>query len=148
MNPADLMTKPVPKPKIEQLMSLMGHDFVKGETGALKGRAGGEMRLQLEIFREYLGAILARLMKGHSAAKSGKVAAGDSIVDSPCGRQCCTSREGVHRVTPNFTIRRRLDEKKWLEELKAECQSPVKFLTVIRVGVRHVPEGKCLRAAQ
>ena len=47
MNPADLMTKPLPKPKIEQLMSLMGYEFVKGETGALKGRAGGgEMRLQ------------------------------------------------------------------------------------------------------
>ena len=45
-NPADLMTKPLPKPKIEQLMSLMGYEFVKGETGALKGRAGGEMRLQ------------------------------------------------------------------------------------------------------
>ena len=39
VNPADLMTKP----KIEQLMSLMGYEFVKGETGA---RAGGEMRLQ------------------------------------------------------------------------------------------------------
>ena len=63
VNPADLMTKPLPKPKIEQLMSLMGYEFVKGETGALKGRAGGEMRLQWEIFREYLGAILARLMK-------------------------------------------------------------------------------------
>ena len=34
---------------------------------------------------------------------------GDSIVDSPCGRQCCTSMDGVHRVTPNFTIRRGLD---------------------------------------
>ena len=44
VNPADLMTKPLPKPKIEQLMSLMGYEFVKGETGALKGRAGGEMR--------------------------------------------------------------------------------------------------------
>ena len=63
VNPADLMTKPLPKPKIEQLMNLMGYEFVKGETGALKGRAGGEMRLQWEIFREYLGAILARLMK-------------------------------------------------------------------------------------
>ena len=45
VNPADLMTKPLPKPKIEQLMSLMGYEFVKGETGALKGRAGSEMRL-------------------------------------------------------------------------------------------------------
>ena len=43
---ADLMTKPLPKPKNEQLMSLMGCEFVKGETGALRGRAGGEMRLQ------------------------------------------------------------------------------------------------------
>ena len=46
VNPADLMTKPLPKPKIEQLMSLMGYEFVKGETGALEGRAGGEMQLQ------------------------------------------------------------------------------------------------------
>ena len=45
-NPADLMTKPIPKARIEQLMSLMGYEFVKGETGALKGRAGVEMRLQ------------------------------------------------------------------------------------------------------
>ena len=49
----------------------MGYEFVKGETGALKGRAGGQMRLQLEIFSEYLGAIMARLMKGHSAASLG-----------------------------------------------------------------------------
>ena len=48
------------------------------------------------------GAMLARLMKG-TLGKSGKVAVGDSIVDSPCGRQCCTSREGVH------TKRRGLD---------------------------------------
>ena len=46
VNPADLTTKPLPKPKIEQLMSLMGYEFVKGETGALKGRASGERRLQ------------------------------------------------------------------------------------------------------
>ena len=72
VNPADLMTKPLPKPEIEQLMSLMGYEFVKGETGALKGRADGEIRLQLEIFREYLGAFLARLMKGHSAASLGR----------------------------------------------------------------------------
>ena len=39
VNPADLMTKPLPKPEIEQLTSLMGYEFVKG-------RAGGEMRLQ------------------------------------------------------------------------------------------------------
>ena len=44
VNPADLMTKPLPKPKVEQ--RLMGYEFVKGETGALKGRAGGVMRLQ------------------------------------------------------------------------------------------------------
>ena len=41
VNPADLMTKPPPKPRIEQLMSLMGYEFMKSETGALKGRAGG-----------------------------------------------------------------------------------------------------------
>ena len=29
VNPADLMTKPLPKPKIEQPMNLMGYEFVK-----------------------------------------------------------------------------------------------------------------------
>ena len=29
MNPADLMTKPLPRPKIEQLMKLMGYQFVE-----------------------------------------------------------------------------------------------------------------------
>ena len=53
-------------------------------------------------------------MKGALCGKSGKVAVGDSIVDSPCGRQCCTFREEVRRVTPHFTIRRGLDEKKGL----------------------------------
>ena len=47
--------EPLPKPKIEQLKSLMGYEFVKGETGALKGRAGGEMRLQQEIDEGALG---------------------------------------------------------------------------------------------
>ena len=46
VNPADLMTKALPKPKIVELMNLVGYEFVKGETGALDGRAGGEMRLQ------------------------------------------------------------------------------------------------------
>ena len=32
VNPADLMTKPLPKPKVEQLMNLMGYEFVR--TGA------------------------------------------------------------------------------------------------------------------
>ena len=45
-NPADTMTKPLPKPKIEQLMSFMGYEFVKGATGDPKGLAGGEMQLQ------------------------------------------------------------------------------------------------------
>ena len=46
---------------------------------------------------------------------------GDSIVDSPCGRQCCTSREGVHRVTPNFYDKAGIGREERLEELKAEC---------------------------
>ena len=29
VNPADLMTKPLPKPKIDQLMNLMGNEFMK-----------------------------------------------------------------------------------------------------------------------
>ena len=60
-------------------------------------------------------------MKGHSAASLGKWLRGDSMVDSPCGRQCCTSREGVHRVTPNFTIKAEIGREERLEELKAEC---------------------------
>ena len=32
VNQADLMTKPLPKPKVEQLMNLMGYEFMK--TGA------------------------------------------------------------------------------------------------------------------
>ena len=29
VNPADLMTKPMPRPKIEQLMNIMGYEFVE-----------------------------------------------------------------------------------------------------------------------
>ena len=44
VNPADLMTKPLPKPKIEQLMNLMGYEFmktraIKTRTDVLKGRS-------------------------------------------------------------------------------------------------------------
>ena len=39
VNPADLMTKPVPKARIEQLMSLLGHEFVSAMTSASKGQA-------------------------------------------------------------------------------------------------------------
>ena len=37
VNPADLMTKPVSKARIEQLISLMGYEFVDSETSASKG---------------------------------------------------------------------------------------------------------------
>ena len=39
VNPADLMTKPIPKARIEQLMSLMGYEFVSATTSASKGQA-------------------------------------------------------------------------------------------------------------
>ena len=39
VNLADLMTKPIPKTRIEQLMNLMGYEFVGAETSALKGQA-------------------------------------------------------------------------------------------------------------
>ena len=37
-DPADLMTKPLPRPKIEQLMNLM-HEFMKTVGDALKSRS-------------------------------------------------------------------------------------------------------------
>ena len=36
VNPADLMTKPTPTARIEQLMSLMRYEFMSAETSALK----------------------------------------------------------------------------------------------------------------
>ena len=39
MNPADLMTKPIPKVRIEHLMSLVGYEFVSTTTSASKGQA-------------------------------------------------------------------------------------------------------------
>ena len=33
------MTKPIPKARIEQLMNLMGYEFVGAETSAVKGQA-------------------------------------------------------------------------------------------------------------
>ena len=41
VNPADLMTKLLVRPKIEQLMSLMGYEFMKTDGDALKGRSTG-----------------------------------------------------------------------------------------------------------
>ena len=37
--PADLMTKPIPKARIEQLLSLVGYEFVSAMTSASKGQA-------------------------------------------------------------------------------------------------------------
>ena len=37
VNPADLMTKPIPKARIEHLMSLMNYGFVDNETSASNG---------------------------------------------------------------------------------------------------------------
>ena len=39
VNPADLMTKSLPRPKIEQLMSLIGYEFMKTDGDALKSRS-------------------------------------------------------------------------------------------------------------
>ena len=39
VNPADLMTKPIPRARIEQLTSLMGYEFVSSMTSASKGQA-------------------------------------------------------------------------------------------------------------
>ena len=39
VNRADLMTKPIPKARIEQLMSLMGNEFVSAMTSVPKGQA-------------------------------------------------------------------------------------------------------------
>ena len=39
VHPADLMTKPLAKPKIEQLMGIMGHEFVGDDVDSRKGRS-------------------------------------------------------------------------------------------------------------
>ena len=41
MNPADLMTKPLAKPKIEQLMGIMGYEFVGDDVNSKNGRSTG-----------------------------------------------------------------------------------------------------------
>ena len=38
VNPADLMTKPLARPKIEQLMSIMGYEFLRTDVDSLEGR--------------------------------------------------------------------------------------------------------------
>ena len=40
MNPADLQTKPLPKPKIEQPMNIMGYEFMTTGEDALRCRSG------------------------------------------------------------------------------------------------------------
>ena len=39
VNPADWMTKPLAKPKIEQLMSIMGYEFMGDVVDSKKGRS-------------------------------------------------------------------------------------------------------------
>ena len=41
VNPADLMTKPLAKPKIEQLMGIMGDEFLGIDVDSLEGRSTG-----------------------------------------------------------------------------------------------------------
>ena len=38
VNPADLMTKPLTKQKIEQLMSIMGYEFLENDKSQRKNR--------------------------------------------------------------------------------------------------------------
>ena len=77
------------------------------------------MRLQQEIFREYLGAILARLMKGHSAASLGRwlwVTVSSTLWTSVLYIQG-RSASGDAKIYDKAVIGR--EER--LEELKAEC---------------------------
>ena len=41
VNPAALMTKPLPQPKIEQLMSIMGCEFSGTDVDSMEGRSTG-----------------------------------------------------------------------------------------------------------
>ena len=41
VNPADMMTKPLAKPKIEQLMGIMGYEFIGDDKDSKKGRSTG-----------------------------------------------------------------------------------------------------------
>ena len=41
VNPADLMTKPLAKPKIKQLMGIMGYEFMWDDVDSKKGRSTG-----------------------------------------------------------------------------------------------------------
>ena len=45
VNPADLMTKPLAKLKIEQLMGIMGYEFMGDDVDSKKGRSTGTRRL-------------------------------------------------------------------------------------------------------
>ena len=41
VNPADLMTKPLAKAKIEQFMGIMGYEFTGDDVDSKKGRSTG-----------------------------------------------------------------------------------------------------------
>ena len=41
VNPADLMTKPLARPKIKQLMIIMGYEFLRTDEDSLEGRVTG-----------------------------------------------------------------------------------------------------------
>ena len=41
VNPADMMTKPLAKSKIEQLMGIMGYEFMEDDVDSRKGRSTG-----------------------------------------------------------------------------------------------------------
>ena len=44
VNPADLTTKPLTQPKIEQLMGIMGYEFTGDDVDTKKGRSTGTWR--------------------------------------------------------------------------------------------------------
>ena len=41
VNPADLMTKPLAKPRKEQFMSIMGYEILRTDVDSLEGRLTG-----------------------------------------------------------------------------------------------------------
>ena len=51
VNATDLVTKPLPKPKVEQLMNIMGYELMRSETNLLKCQsARTSMTLQISLY--------------------------------------------------------------------------------------------------
>ena len=64
MNLADLMTKIVSKARIEQLMSLMGYEFVDNETSVSKGQPTTTQGFCRPNITEELGAKMGKSKQG------------------------------------------------------------------------------------